>query len=74
MESVIVALVSGGLTLIGVLVANSKAQAVTDAKLEELTREVREHNDFARRVPLLEKQMEEVRANIKELQSLHKRQ
>lgn len=74
MEAVIVALISGGVTLIGVLIANSKAQAVTDTKLEELTREVREHNDFARRVPLLEEQMEEVKANIKELQGLHKRQ
>ena len=74
MEAVIVALISGGVTLIGVLIANSKAQAVTDTKLEELTREVREHNDFARRVPLLEEQMEEVKASIKELQGLHKRQ
>ena len=74
MEAVIVALISGGVTLAGVLIANSKAQAVTDTKLEELTREVREHNDFARRVPLLEEQMEEVKASIKELQGLHKRQ
>ena len=74
MDAVIVALISGGVTLIGVLIANSKAQAVTDTKLEELTREVREHNDFARRVPLLEEQMEEVKASIKELQGLHKRQ
>ena len=74
MEAVIVALVSGGVTLMGVLIANSKAQAVTDTKLEELTREVREHNDFARRVPLLEEQMYEVKKDIKELQELHKRQ
>ena len=73
-ESIIVALISGGLTLMGVLIANSRTQAVTDTKLEELTREVREHNDFARRVPLLEEQMEEVKASIKELQGLHKRQ
>ena len=70
----IVAIISGGITLAGVLVSNSKSQAVTDTKLEELTREVRAHNDFARRVPLLEEQMEEVRDNIRELQSLHKRQ
>ena len=42
------------MTLIGVLIANSRSQAVTDTKLEELTREVREHNNFARRVPILE--------------------
>lgn len=74
MEAVIVALISGGVTLAGVLIANSRAQAVTDTKLEELTREVREHNDFARRVPLLEGRMEEVKQDIKELQGLHKRQ
>lgn len=49
MEAVIVALVSGGITLVGVLIANSKTQAVMDTKLEELTREVREHNNFAKR-------------------------
>lgn len=48
MEAVIVALVSGGITLVGVLIANSKTQAVMDTKLEELTREVREHNNFAK--------------------------
>lgn len=56
-EAILVALITGGLTLLGVIISNSKAQAVTDTKLEELTREVREHNDFARRVPLLEQNM-----------------
>ena len=44
LESIIAAALSGAVTLIGVLIANSKSQAVTDTKLEELTREVREHN------------------------------
>ena len=57
MESVIAALITGAITLIGVMIANSRSQAVTDTKLEELTREVREHNNFARRVPILEEQM-----------------
>lgn len=56
-ESIIAAAVSGAVTLIGVLIANSKSQAVTDTKLEELTREVREHNHFAQRVPVLEEKM-----------------
>ena len=42
MESIIVAIITGGITLIGVMIANSKSQAVTETKLEELTREVRE--------------------------------
>lgn len=74
MESIIVALIGGGVTLIGVLIANSKSQAVTDTKIEELTREVREHNNFARRVPLLEQKMERIESRIKELEALHARQ
>lgn len=53
MESIIVALVTGGLTLLGVIISNSKNQAVTETKLDELTREVREHNNFARRMPVV---------------------
>ena len=51
------ALITGGITLAGVLISNNKAQAVTDTKLQELTREVREHNNFAKRVPVLEEKM-----------------
>ena len=54
MESLLAALISGAVTLTGVLIANSRSQAVTDTKLEELTREVRAHNNFAQRVPVLE--------------------
>ena len=54
MESIVAALVSGAVTLAGVLIANGRSQAVTDTKLEELTREVRAHNNFAQRVPVLE--------------------
>ena len=57
MENIVVALITGAITLFGVLIANSKSQAVTDTKLKELTREVREHNNFAKRVPVLEEQM-----------------
>ena len=50
MDDIIVALITGGVTLLGVLLSNQKTQAVTDTKIEELTREEREHNNFARRV------------------------
>ena len=63
------ALLSGAVTLIGVLIANSRSQAVTDTKLEELTREVREHNNFARRVPILEEQMKVVNHRIADLEA-----
>lgn len=72
MEAVIVALVSGAVTLVGVLIANSKNQAVTETKLDELTREVREHNNFARRVPVIEEQIKVINHRIEDLEGFHK--
>ena len=68
MNEIIVALITGGITLVGVLVSNGKAQAVTDTKLEELTREVREHNNFARRVPVVEEQIKVINHRIQDLE------
>lgn len=67
-EAVLVALITGGLTLLGVIVANSKTQAVTDTKLEELTREVREHNNFAKRMPVVEEQIKVINHRIEDLE------
>ena len=67
-ESIIVAIITGVLTLIGVLISNSKSQAVTDTKLEELTREVREHNNFARRMPVVEEQIKVINHRISDLE------
>lgn len=72
MNEIIVALITGGITLLGVLISNGKAQAVTDTKLEELTREVREHNHFAQRVPVLEEQMRVVNHRIQDLEDARK--
>lgn len=82
--SILVALITGGLSLIGVILSNRKAaqdmnnemtsrQAVTDTKIEELTREVRLHNGFATRVPTLESQMEIVIERINTLEQLHRK-
>ena len=79
MTEIIVALITGGLALIGVVISNVSSnrkienqlqvsQAVTDTKIEELTREVREHNNFARRVPILEEQMRVANHRIKDLE------
>ena len=68
METIIGCIITGGLSLVGVVLSNlsnnkkientlSTQQAVTDTKLEELTREVRSHNNFAQRVPVLEEQI-----------------
>ena len=73
METILSAVIAGAVTLIGVLIANSRSQAVTDTKLEELTREVREHNNFARRVPILEEQMKVANHRIADLENTEKR-
>jgi len=67
-EEIIVALITGGLTLIGVLASNNKHDAVTDTKIEALTREVREHNNFARRVPVIEEQVTEINRRVTDLE------
>lgn len=68
MESIADALITGAITLIGVLIANSKSQAVTETKLEELTREVRAHNNFAQRIPVLEEKMKVADHRIADLE------
>lgn len=75
MIQIIVSLITGGLTLVGVIITCSvtsdknmakvmseqdKRQAVTDCKIEELTREVRLHNGFAQRIPVLETKVEQL--------------
>lgn len=78
-EAIIVAIITGGLSLLGSIVSNNrtaqsmdakldKQQAVTETKLEELTREVRAHNNFAQRVPVLEEQIKVVNHRIADLE------
>lgn len=72
MESILTAIITGGVTLLGVLIANGKSQAVTETKLDELTREVREHNNFARRMPVVEEQIKVINHRIEDLEEYHK--
>lgn len=78
-EAITIAIITGGLSLIGVIVSNSytaqsmnakldKQQAVTETKLEELTREVRAHNNFAQRIPVLEEQIKVANHRITDLE------
>ena len=71
-EAIVVAIISSAVTLIGVLIANSRSQAVTETKIEELTREVREHNNFARRMPVIEEQIKVINHRIEDLENLKK--
>lgn len=79
-NEIIVALITGGLSFVGVLVSNISSnrkmqsemktqQAVTDTKLEELTREVREHNNFAKRMPVVEEQVKVMNHRISDLEN-----
>jgi hypothetical protein len=68
MDAIIASLVSGIVTLAGVLIANSKSQAVTDVKIEELTREVRKHNSFAEKIPVIEEQIKVANHRIDDLE------
>lgn len=83
MEAIITALITGGLALIGVIITNTssnrrveskleKSQAVTDTKIEELTREVRDHNNFARRMPVVEEQIKVINHRVNDLEGFHK--
>ena len=79
-EAVVVALITGGLSVLGVIISNigsnkkienalSTSQAVTDCKIEELTREVREHNNFAKRMPVVEEQVKVMNHRISDLEN-----
>lgn len=78
-EAIVVALITGGLSLAGVVItcmatakkteqATAVAQAVTDTKIEELTREVRLHNGFAQRMPVVEEQIKVINHRIADLE------
>lgn len=83
MNEIIVALITGGLALLGVIISNKSSenriqrqlmthQAVTDTKIDELTREVREHNNFAKRMPVVENEIDHIGKEIETLKDYHK--
>ena len=82
-EAILVALITGGMSLIGVVVtclatarksekAQAVAQAVIDTKIDELTREVRAHNHFALRMPVVEEQIKVINHRINDLEGFHR--
>lgn len=82
MEAIITALITGGLALIGTIISNKATmskiqqqlitnQAVYDTKLEELTREVREHNNFAKRMPVVENDIKHLTDEVHKLEGYH---
>lgn len=82
-EAIIVALITGGLSLAGVVVtclatarktekATAVAQAITDTKIDELTREVRLHNGFAEKIPVMQEQIKVINHRISDLEGYHR--
>ena len=82
-EAIIVALITGGLSLAGVVVtclatakksekAAAVAQAITDTKIDELTREVRLHNGFAEKIPVIQEQIKVINHRIGDLEGYHR--
>ena len=71
-DTIVTALITGSLTLLGVLISNSKTQAVMETRVDELTREVREHNNFAKRMPVVENEIQYIKQEISELKEYHK--
>lgn len=81
MESIVTAFITGGLALVGIIITNISsnkqienklvtAQAVTDTKIDQLTEEVKKHNNFATRMPVIEKQIEFINTRIDELETV----
>ncbi len=82
-EAIIVALITGGLSLLGVVIANNKnardmdakldkQQAINAERIEELTREVRKHNNFAEKIPVMQEQIKVVNHRLEDLEAYHK--
>lgn len=83
-ETITVALITGGLSLIGVIIASiagnrrteqkiQVAQAVTDTKIEELTREVRKHNGFAEKIPVIQEQIKVINHRLADLEDIERK-
>lgn len=83
MNEIVIALITGGCSILAVILTNRTAnekmlrtmdikQAVTDEKLAELTREVRAHNHFAERMPVVEEQIRVINHRIEDLENYHK--
>lgn len=70
--SLLSALIGGGISLVGVLIANGKVMAVMEERIAELTREVRAHNNFAQRMPVVEEQIKVINHRLADLEDFHK--
>ena len=67
-DAILVAMITSGVTLFGVILSNSKTAAVTNNEIKHLTEEVKKHNNFAQRIPVVEVQIEELTKRVEALE------
>ena len=67
-DAILVAIITSAVTLFGVILANSKAAAVTNNEIKHLTEEVKRHNNFAQRMPIVEVQLGELMKRVEALE------
>ena len=81
-EAILVAIITGGLSLVGVIISNlatahksekaqAVAQAITETKIDELTREVRQHNGFAEKIPVQQAEINDLKRRVENLEKYH---
>ena len=69
METILSAIIAGAVTLIGVLIANSKSNEVMEYKIEELSREVRKHNGFAEKIPVIQRDIQVLNHRVSDIET-----
>lgn len=81
-EAILVAIITGGLSLVGVIISNlatahksekaqAVSQAITETKIDELTREVRQHNGFAEKIPVQQAEINDLKRRVGNLEKYH---
>ena len=71
-DAILVAMITSAVTLLGVILSNSKTAAVTNNEIKHLTEEVKKHNNFAQRIPVIEVQLEDLEKRISALERKEK--
>ena len=71
-DAILVAMITSAVTLLGVILSNSKTAAVTNNEIKHLTEEVKKHNNFAQRIPVVEVQLEDLEKRVAALERKEK--
>ena len=71
-DAILVAMITSAVTLLGVILSNSKTAAVTTNEIKHLTEEVKKHNNFAQRIPVVEVQLEDLEKRVSALERMNR--